>query len=117
MIGSCKHDVIELGRLSQSYEQTTTYEKVPTFLTVTTFDILDSLDNRSSQKLSQRAKQTSWDMVGSIGTIVPTFELTGRGGAQPVIQHNLDSLLISLMNIIAWGPQYYGKLLQINYYR
>ena len=56
----------------------TDYEKVPTFPTVTTFYTLDSWDNRLSQQfyLSQRAEQTSWDMIGTLGTIVPTFEHT-----------------------------------------
>ena len=54
----------------------TDYEKVLTFPTVTTFWTLDSWDNKLSQQLSQRAKQTGWDMVGTLGTIVPTFEHT-----------------------------------------
>ena len=37
---------------------------------------MDTWDNGLSQQLSQRDKQTSWVMVGTLGTTVPTFEHT-----------------------------------------
>ena len=66
MIGSCKHDVIELGQLSQRYEQTTRKSLLSQLSqrfrpwTVGTMDCPNVLNR----------------LVGTLGTIVPTFEHT-----------------------------------------
>ena len=76
VIGSCKHDVIELGQLSQRYEQTTRKSLLSQLSqlfrpwTVGTMDCPNNCPNVLNRLVD------TLHMVGTLGTIVPTFEHT-----------------------------------------